>query len=105
MKIKERLKIPQAVLIEICKELGYEEFRNDKINFVRDTPVGRIHITLIKDRSNSINLEIHHDVLGDKPNDHYTKLSDCTPRKAWDEIQSKVYERKMQKKEETPCQM
>ena len=97
MKIKERVKVPQEILIEILKDLGYEEYRTDKINFVRKTPVGRIHVTLIKDRTTSLMIEIHHDIFGSAAHDHYTKQIDGTPKKAWNEIQGKIYDRILQK--------
>ena len=100
MKIHERVNAPQEFLIDVCKELGYTEYRTDKINFVSDTPVGRIHVTLIQDRDNSTKIEIHHDIMGDHLKDHYTKQYDGTPKKAWDEIQGRIYDKRMEKKEE-----
>ena len=92
MKIKERIKIPQEDMMEILKSLGYREYRTDKINFVRQTAVGRIHIILIKDRKNSILLQIHHDLIGGAGHDHYTRKMDGTSKKAWNEIQNKIYD-------------
>jgi hypothetical protein len=100
MNIKERVNAPKEFLIEVCKELGYDEYRTDKINLVKDTPVGRIHITLVQDRSNSTKIEIHHDIIGIHRNQYPLKQFDGTPRKAWDAIQGRIYDKRMEKKEE-----
>ena len=108
MKIEETVNQSYEVLVEICKQLGYEEFRTTTVNLVKSTPVGRVHIVLRPtNKRNKTIISIHHDIFGDKEKDHYTKLSDGTARKVWDQIQNKLYDMKKEKlnvpKEVAPC--
>ena len=97
MKIQEIVNCPREVVAEICKGLGYREFRTHTINFVRNTPVGRIHVILDPVQQKKTRILIHHDIDGDKHKDHYTKPYDGTAKKAWDEIQAQIYLRRAQK--------
>ena len=97
MKIQETINCPRDTIAEICKELGYREFRTDTINFVRDTPVGRIHIILNPVQNTRTRISIHHDITGVNQKDHYTRQYDGTAKKVWDEIQAAVYLKRQQR--------
>jgi len=98
MKIDKIVNYPIEFVADCCRELKYDEFHTDLINFVRNTKVGRIHITIntankkIKKRTK---IKIHHDLYGKNIKDHYTEIFDCTPKKAWKELESKIYEKKL----------
>jgi protein involved in ribonucleotide reduction len=98
MKINNIVNYPIDFIAEICRELKYEEFNTDVINFVKKTKVGRIHITLNtakKPRKVRTKICIHHDMYGDGKNDHYTTVYDGTAKRAWQELEAKIYEKKV----------
>ena len=98
MKIQEIVNCPRDAIVEICKSLGYEEYRTDRINFVRYTPVGRIHIILDPVQKTRTRISIHHDIQGSADSkDHYTRRYDGTAKKVWDEIQTAIYLKRQQK--------
>jgi hypothetical protein len=98
MKIQEIVNCPRDTMVEICKSLGYEEYRTHNVNFVKYTPVGRIHIILDPVQKTRTRISIHHDIQGSADaKDHYTRRYDGTARKAWDEIQAAIYFKRQQK--------
>ena len=97
MKVQEIVNCPRDVIAEICKGLGYVEYRTDRINFVRDTKVGRIHIVLDPVQKTRTRISIHHDIVGGPINGHFIPQYDGTAKKAWDEIQVEIYLRRQKK--------
>lgn len=98
MKINMIVNYPIELVAEICRELKYEEFHTDVLNFVKNTKIGRVHITLNtakKPRKIRTKISIHHDVYGDKDKDHYTIVHDGTAKKAWQDLEAKIYEKKL----------
>ena len=99
MKINEIVNFPIDFIAEACRELKYDEFHTNTINFVKMTKVGRVHIILnTADRPGKVRtkIEIHHDIYGSHDNkDHYTAHHDNTAKKAWEELEAKIYEKKL----------
>lgn len=98
MKIDKIVNYPIQFIAEICRELKYEEFHTSVINFVRNTSMGRIHIVLNTahmSRKVRTKISIHHDIYGDKDKDHYTEVHDGKAKRAWQELEAKIYEKKL----------
>jgi hypothetical protein len=99
MKINKIVNYPIEFIVIICRELKYREFHTDVINFIKETKIGRIHICLNTadlPRKKRTKISIHHDVCGNKDSkDHYTKIYDSTAKKAWIELEAKIYEKKL----------
>jgi hypothetical protein len=100
MKINKVLNFPRRIVVEIVKDLGFTHRDvQGPLQFIKETPRGRLHIILDAQQKKETRIRIHQDIIFASTMGgtyHFTEDSDDSPLEVFNKIEAELYKKKME---------